>query len=371
MKTYDVYTAVAVQPETIMAEDKKGVRQNLQRCLEILSGVKSVSTSAKVAVQEVAYEQWAPIKLVSFPEFFLQGESLVQDIDKRVRDVAIEIPGEEIEELAKVAVKNEIYLSGVALEIMPEFPDLYFNCHFIISPEGKVIHKYHKYTPAIHFELTTSPHDVFDRYYEIFGQGKTLLQTFFPVTDTAIGKIGTIICMDGHFPENWRALALNGAEVIIHPTFAEPMISPPRQWWELQNRTNAQANMVYVVAPINGWMHSNEYVKGLISGQSMIVDSEGVIIASCPYPGESMTSAVIRLDHLRRRRMDPSRNLISLLRTEVYREMYDKAIYPKNLYANREGQARSFAEIQKRDTQYLKVINQLIEDGVYTRPESR
>ncbi len=103
----------------------------------------------------------------------------------------------------------------------------------------------------------------------------------------------------------------------------------------------------------------------------MIVDPEGVIIASCPYPGESMTSAVIRLDHLRRRRMDPSRNLISLLRTEVYREMYDKAIYPKNLYAHREGQARSFAEIQKRDTQYLKVINQLIEDGVYTRPESR
>ncbi len=371
MKTYDVYTAAVVQPETVVAEDKKGVRKNLQRCLEILAGAKSVSTSAKVAGQGIDYEEWAPLKLVSFPEFFLQGESFLQDVDKRVRDIAITIPGEETEELAKVAIKNEIYISGVALELMPEFPDLYFNCHFIISPEGKIIHKYHKFTPAIHFELTTSPHDVFDRYYEIFGQGKTLLQTFFPVTETAIGKIGTIICMDGHFPENWRALALNGAEIIIHPSFAEPMISPPREWWELQNRTNAQANMAYVIAPINGWMHSKEYVKGLISGHSMIIDPEGVIIASCPYPGESMTSAVIRLDHLRRRRMDPSRNFIALLRTEVYREIYKEAIYPKNLYAKRKGQARSFAEIHKRDTRYLKVIDRLIAEGVYVKPEGK
>ena len=54
------------------------------------------------------------------------------------------------------------------------------------------------------------------------------LDTFFPVVDTRIGKLGTLICMDGNFPENARALALNGAEIIIRPTaYPEPFVSFP------------------------------------------------------------------------------------------------------------------------------------------------
>ena len=36
-------------------------------------------------------------------------------------------------------------------------------------------------------------------------------QSNWPVFDTAFGKIGVYICYDRHFPEGWRALALNGA----------------------------------------------------------------------------------------------------------------------------------------------------------------
>jgi hypothetical protein len=67
-------------------------------------------------------------------------------------------------------------------------------------------------TPAAHWELSISPHDIYERYVEKHGDS---LSAFFPVTETEIGKIGTNICMDGHFPESARALGVQGAEVVI------------------------------------------------------------------------------------------------------------------------------------------------------------
>ena len=37
----------------------------------------------------------------------------------------------------------------------------------------------------------------------------------YPVFETAYLKLGIYICYDRHFPEGWRALALNGAEYIF------------------------------------------------------------------------------------------------------------------------------------------------------------
>ena len=36
--------------------------------------------------------------------------------------------------------------------------------------------------------------------------------------ETAYLKLGVYICYDRHFPEGWRALALNGAEYIVNPS---------------------------------------------------------------------------------------------------------------------------------------------------------
>jgi len=39
----------------------------------------------------------------------------------------------------------------------------------------------------------------------------------FEVYDTAVGRVGVVICYDRHFPESWRACALAGAEIIATP----------------------------------------------------------------------------------------------------------------------------------------------------------
>ena len=81
---------------------------------------------------------------------------------------------------------------------------------FVIDPEGKIVHRYRKHRVFV-AEGATTPYDVYDEWLKKVGGD---INAFFPVADTAIGRIGTLLAFDGKFPEAGRALALNGAEII-------------------------------------------------------------------------------------------------------------------------------------------------------------
>jgi N-carbamoylputrescine amidase len=68
----------------------------------------------------------------------------------------------------------------------------------------------------------------------------------YPVFDTAVGKVGVYICYDRHFPEGWRALGLNGAEIVFNPSATSRGLSS--YLWELEQTSAAVANMYYVGA---------------------------------------------------------------------------------------------------------------------------
>ena len=38
----------------------------------------------------------------------------------------------------------------------------------------------------------------------------------------SVGKVGVYICYDRHFPEGWRALGLNGAQIVFNPSATSP-----------------------------------------------------------------------------------------------------------------------------------------------------
>ena len=60
------------------------------------------------------------------------------------------------------------------------------------------------------------PHDVYDWWVEKYGRN---LQAFWPVVDTEIGRLGIMMANEGSYPENARALALNGAEVVYRASY--------------------------------------------------------------------------------------------------------------------------------------------------------
>ena len=54
----------------------------------------------------------------------------------------------------------------------------------------------------------------------------------YPVFDTAVGKVGVYICYDRHFPEGWRELGLNGAQIVFNPNATKPGLS--NRLWEVE-----------------------------------------------------------------------------------------------------------------------------------------
>ena len=376
----DVYTAVVVQPEVGVCASVDDVRRNLARIVSIIGsseiarrGVFNVSTRP----ESWEAEPWAPVRLVAFPELSLNlpasffGKTQCRDL---VEKVCIEIPGPETEALGAVCRDRGFWLVCGAYERVAEIPGTAFNCTFLVSPEGVVIAKAHKVNPYIPVEqCATSPHDVLERYLEVFGApGKSALETLFPVARTEIGNIGMLTCNDGLYPENWRALCLNGAEVIVHGNLPEPFASPPHDWRLSFARSSAVANMCYVVSPSYGTKLGDGVIKFATGGAngSFVVDPEGVVLSQVPYPGEAITSAVIRLDHLRRRRYDPGAvNFISHLRSDLYRTMYDRQIYPRDLLAGEP--VAGHADRARRDVAALGVLETLTQRGVLTAPDVR
>lgn len=353
---YDIFTAVAIQPEVKIVEKRADIMTNLNRCLELIDSAPQVQPSAKEGYEG----NWAPIKLISFPEFFIQGHEGHWSYEHYIKEVLIDFEGKEMELLAQKAKEHKVYIAGCVLERDPDWIDdgYFFNTHFIMNQSGEVIHKYRKLTVATHYELAVSPHDIYDKYVEMYGDD---LSSFFPVTETEIGKIGTITCMDGHFPETARALGIQGAEIILHPLLTEPQMSHPSDVWQAMNKMRAWENGCYVIGASWGALNGALRPKNFAPGKSMIVNYNGVVTSYSDSPGEAIISSVINLEELRRRRTDPSRNFPTLLRNEVYRKIYEKNIYPANQFTKESPQTR-----QARDP--LEGIKQFISDGIYAPP---
>src|SRR5207253_2382335 len=150
-------------------------------------------------------------RLIAFPEGALQAfNDEVLDLDHATfaRECAIDIPGEETETLGKIAKEYNAFIMAQAKAKHPDLKDRYFNVGFIINPRGRVILKHYKVSPLFPVEHSVCPHDVYDWWVEKYGK---TLDAFWPVADTEIGRLGIMMANEGSYPENARALALNGA----------------------------------------------------------------------------------------------------------------------------------------------------------------
>ena len=62
-----------------------------------------------------------------------------------------------------------------------------FNIRFILDPDGEVILRHHKVVPLLPVEHSVTPHNARDRWTGLYGRN---LDTFYPVAETAIGRLG-------------------------------------------------------------------------------------------------------------------------------------------------------------------------------------
>jgi beta-ureidopropionase len=97
----------------------------------------------------------------------------------------------------------------------------------------------------------------------------------YPVFETAVGKVGTYICYDRHFPEGWRELGLNGAHMVFNPNATKPGLS--NRLWEVEGPCAAVANGYFVLQPNRVGLEDNEYDAEAVNfyGTSQVIDPRG------------------------------------------------------------------------------------------------
>jgi predicted amidohydrolase len=323
------YTVVALSPLQIPIVEPEDALKNTKRIISFM----------KTAVGVAATEGY-PVKLVVIPEMAIQGMHMAFTAGNREAEkkFARTIPGPETDELGKAARELNTYIAGeLYLVADDDFPDRYFNCAFMIDPNGDVIYRRAKAT-SDGFEGgtlgTTNPHDLWDEWIQKKGDGN-VMDAIFPVAKTPdIGNIGYVICHEGAYPEIARGLAMNGAEILIRATLIEPQTS--QGMWEVQNKAHALFNNAIVVAPNLGpELGPDGVINDLFGGRSMIVNQRGKIITETPgvTAGDTFVSTTIDIDALRRdRQSNGVFNGFKDLRTEQYAAIYEKPIYPKNQY---------------------------------------
>ncbi len=161
---------------------------------------------------------------------------------------------------------------------------VYYNTAAVIDADGSYLGKFRK----IHI-----PHcnpGFWEKFY--FKPGNL----GYPVFDTAVGKVGVYICYDRHFPEGWRELGLNGAEMVFNPS--APVAGLSEYLWKLEQPAAACANIYYVGA-INRPGTEAPWNIGEFYGTSYFANPRGQVIAEAPRSGDAVLVADLNLDMIR------------------------------------------------------------------------
>jgi beta-ureidopropionase len=314
------------------------------------------------------------VKLIALAEGALTGfTDEIFDLPHKLAadELFIDVPGEETEALGRLA---KMYSTYIIVQCKARWPEViegrYFNVLFVIGPNGEVIHKAAKNHMWCR-EHSCTPHDVYDRWVELFGSG---IDAFYPVLKTAdIGNIGTICCSDGEYPEAVRALAFNGAEVVYRPSEAVPMTNfggSPGGSWMVQNRAHAEFNNLYMLCPNIGPVYlsaASRHPIDIAGGNSHIIGFRGEVLSHSASANNTMVSAIIDIEALRQfRAMNLNSNWLKDLRTELFREMYAQPIHPRNLWLEQEPLHHGAV-----DEIYRQNIESLYARGAWTRPHFR
>lgn len=160
---------------------------------------------------------------------------------------------------------------------------VYYNTAAVIDADGSYLGKYRK----THIPQVAG---FWEKFF--FKPGSSN----YPVFETRYCKLGVYICYDRHFPEGWRALALNGAEYIVNPSATVAGLS--EYLWKLEQPAAAVANGLYIGA-INRVGTEAPWNIGEFYGQSYFVNPRGRIEAIASRDSDELLVHDMNFDMIR------------------------------------------------------------------------
>lgn len=210
------------------------------------------------------------VQVLCFQEVFTQPYFCPSQ-DKKWYAAAEKIPdGPTTQLMCELAAKYKMVIVVPIYE--EDITGVYYNTAAVIDADGTYLGKYRK---------THIPHvaGFWEKFF--FKPGASN----WPVFDTQYCKLGVYICYDRHFPEGWRALALNGAEYIVNPSATVAGVS--EYIWKLEQPASAVANGCFIGA-INRVGREQPWDIGEFYGQSYFVNPRGEIEAQASRDNDEL-----------------------------------------------------------------------------------
>ncbi|MGI9229736.1 MAG: carbon-nitrogen hydrolase family protein [Gammaproteobacteria bacterium] len=196
------------------------------------------------------------------PEFF----PLLSDDDKAKVKVMEKPGGGPLQDfLAQQAGEHGIWLMGGTVPIDCGDSERIYNSCLLYTPEGKLSHSYDK----IHlFDVAVDADESYNESNSI-APGKDLV-----VADTPLGQFGMTVCYDLRFPELYRKLVDQGAEIFTVPSAFT--YATGKRHWQMLLQARAVENLCFVIAA-NQTGNNTETRRTW--GHSMIVHPWGDVLA--------------------------------------------------------------------------------------------
>lgn len=232
-------------------------------------------------------------QLICLPELF-RSRYFCQREDAALFDLAETIPGPSTDAVG--ALCRERGVTVIASLFEKRAPGLYHNTAVVIGPDGAIAGMYRK------MHIPDDP-QYFEKFY--FTPGDLGFRAF----DTAVGRIGTLVCWDQWYPEAARLTALQGAMLLLYPTAIGWLPQDKaehgahqRDAWHTIQRSHAIANGVFVAAANRmGWEPAERDGQGIeFWGSSFVCSPDGEMLAEAPADREMVLLADIDLGRVER-----------------------------------------------------------------------
>jgi len=268
---------------------------------------KTQTVERMVTLVEEAGEQG--VELLSFPELSLTPYFATKIHDSWDGFFEDEMPSPVTLPLFQAARRTKLYF---VLPYAEREDGIFYNSAVFVAPAGVILGKYRK----THIPGWVEPHweglNILEKRY--FAPGNL----GFPVLSLPQGRAGALICYDRRFSEGYRALALNGAEVICvpynTPTFGQPK-EVGQETSEVLLRAGAIENQLFIIAVGKaGVEDGTEYIGG-----SEIISPTGKVLAKAQTDGDELVVATVDLEDIAT--LKNKFDLLADRRPEVYQRL--------------------------------------------------
>ena len=146
-----------------------------------------------------------------------------------------------------------------------------YNTSLMFGPDGEILASYRK-MHLFDVDLSASGGVCF-KESDTTARGNDLV-----VVDTSVGRVGLSICFDLRFPEVYRALVDQGAEILTVPSAFTLMTG--KDHWHTLLKARAIENQAWVIAPGQWGAHDDKGLR-MSYGHSVIIDPWGTVVAEC------------------------------------------------------------------------------------------